>query len=366
MVRLLLLLASMLSAHRPRPREAASYLADDRYGHNDTAVLVTSPPAPPGGGGTAWPGAESRPRSPATWPERVADPAAPEPPGTERLGPDHDPGGPRRRRIPPKVKWAALVVVAALVFRRIVAWAVLTALSAALHLVGVDIRLPHVTFGLPWQTITTGRTTTTNTDLGPWVLQQIQGISKPALGRETFTFYFTHKVSKNIGPWPCWYASTFYAVGYASATVDLNPGPSWWTPATGHYQLQVLSRPAEGKPGQVAVTMVLPPPQLPQSVHDVSIDNLPSKPIASQHSWTYPGFGCGVLLRPQFSPSVLYAQAQQLAFYRATHVKQVTAPLITATENQATQTIRDNFIQPTVNALGYTLDRFTLRWATTP
>lgn len=366
MVRLFLLLASMLSVHRSRPREAARYLADDRYGHNDTAVLVTSPPGPPGGGGTAWPDDESRPLSPGTWPERVADPSAPEPPGTERLRPDRDPAGPRRRRIPPKVKWAAVVVVAALVFRRIVAWAVLTALSTALHLVGVNVRLPHVTFGLPWQTITTGRTTTTNTDLGPWVLQKIQGISKPALGRETFTFYFTHKVSKDIGPWPCWFASTFYAVGYASATVNLNPGPAWWAPATGHYQLQVLSRPAEGKPGQVAVTMVLPPPQLPQSVHDVSIDNLPSKPIASQHSWTYPGFGCGVLLRPQFSPSVLYAQAQQLAFYRATHVKQVTAPLITATENQATQTIRDNFIQPTVNAFGYTLDRFTLRWATAP
>jgi hypothetical protein len=356
----------MLSAHRSRPREAARYLADDRYGHNDSAALVTSPPGPPGGGGTAWPDDEGYPRSPGTWPERVADPSAPDPPGTERLRPERDPAGPRRRRIPPKAKWAAVVVVAALVFRRIVAWAVLTALSTALHLVGVNVRLPHVTFGLPWQTITTGRTTTTNTDLGPWVLQKIQGISKPALGRETFTFYFTHKVSKNIGPWPCWYASTFYAVGYASATVNLNPGPAWWAPATGHYRLQVLSRPAEGKPGQVAVTMVLPPPQLPQSVHDVSIDNLPSKPIASQHSWTYPGFGCGVLLRPQFSPSVLYAQAQQLAFYRATHVRQVTAPLITATENQATQTIRDNFIQPTVNAFGYTLDRFTLRWARTP
>jgi hypothetical protein len=366
-VRLLLLLAGMLSAHRPRQRAAAGYFADDRYGLNDTAVLVASAAGPPGGGATSWPDADSRPRSPVTWPERAAG-AAPEPPGPQQPGEPGQPGpgGPPRRRIPARVKWAAVVVVAVLIFRRIVAWALLTALSATLHLVGVDVRLPHVTFGLPWQTITTGRTTTTNTDLGPWVLQKIQGISKPALGRETFTFYFTHKVSKNIGPWPCWYASTFYAVGYASATVNLNPGPAWWAPSAGHYQLQVLSRPAAGKPGQVAVTMVLPPPQLPQSVHDVSIDNLPSKPIASQHSWTYPGFGCGVVLRPQFSPSVLYAQAQQIAFYRATRVDQVTAPLITAAENQATQTIRDNFIQPTVNAFGYTLDQFTLRWAATP
>ena len=32
-------------------------------------------------------------------------------------------------------------------------------------------------------------------------------------------------------------------------------------------------------------------------------------------------------------------------------------------EAEATQTIRNNFIQPTVNALGYALDRLTVRWA---
>ncbi|HUA31880.1 MAG TPA: hypothetical protein VMC03_23575 [Streptosporangiaceae bacterium] len=260
--------------------------------------------------------------------------------------------------------WLAAALVAGLVFRKAVAALVLMGLSGALHLVGVNVHLPHVKLAWPWQTISAG--TTTNTDIGPWVLQKIEGISKPALGRENFTFFFTHKVSKNIGPWPCWYASTFYAVGYASATVDLNPGPSWWTPSSGHYRLQVLSRPQDGKPGHVAVTMVLPPPQLPQSVHDVTIDNIPSKPVSSQHSWTYPGFGCGVLLRPQFAQSVLYAQAQQIAYYKATHVAQVTRPLVASAETEATQTIQDNFIQPTVNAFGYTLDRFTLRWAPSP
>ena len=47
--------------------------------------------------------------------------------------------------------------------------------------------------------------------------------------------------------------------------------------------------------------MVLPQPRLPQTVHDITIDNIPSHPIDTQHSWTYPGFGCGVVLRPQFS-----------------------------------------------------------------
>jgi len=271
---------------------------------------------------------------------------------------------PRRPRVPRWVKWTAVLVVAGLIFRRAVAWLVLLTLSSALHLIGVNAHLPRIKFAWPWQTISAG--TTTNTNLGPWVLQKIEGISKPALGQANFNFYFTHKVSKNIGPWPCWFASTFYAVGHASATVDLNPGAAWWAPATGHYRLQVLSRPAGGKAGHVAVTMVLPPPQLPQSAHDVTIDNLPSKPIDTQHSWTYPGLGCGVVLKPQFAQSVLYAQAQTIAFYKATHSPQITGPLIRTAEAQAAQTIRNNFIQPTVNAFGYVLDGLTVRWSAGP
>jgi hypothetical protein len=108
--------------------------------------------------------------------------------------------------------------------------------------------------------------------------------------------------------------------------------------------------------------MTLPNPQLPQSVHDIAIDNIPSKPIATQHSWTYPGFGCGVVLRPQFSDSVLYSEAQQIAFSDTQHDLHVTRPLINAAETEAVRTIRNNFIQPTVNAFGYTLDQFTIRW----
>jgi hypothetical protein len=253
----------------------------------------------------------------------------------------------------------ALIAVG-LIFRRAVASLVLAALSAGLHLIGVSVHLPSVRFGWPWQAIGAG--TTSNVDLGPWVLQKVEGISRPALGQANFSFLFTHKVSKSIGLWPCWYASTFFAVAHASATVDLNPGRAWWAPATGHYRLRVLSRPQPGKPGLVTVAMVLPTPQLPQSAHDITIDDIPSKPVDTQHSWTYPGLGCGVLLRPQFAESVLYSQAQQIAFYRADHSAQVTGPLIKAAETEAGQTIRDNFIQPTVNSLGYTLDRFTLSW----
>ena len=269
----------------------------------------------------------------------------------------------RRRRVPRWLKWGAIFALAALVFRKAVAFAVLTTLSAALHLVGLNVHLPSIKLAWPWTSITAG--TTTDTDIGPWVLQKIEGITRPALGTENFNFVFTHKVSKSIGIWPCWYSSTFYAVGRASATVDLNPGPGWWSPASGHYRLQVLSRPVTGTPGRVIVTIVLPPPQLPQSVHDIAVDNTLSHVLSTDHSWTYPGFGCGALLKPQFSPSVLFGQAQNLAFDQATHNPQVTRPLISAAENEATQIIRDNFVQPTVNALGYTLTGFSVRWSGT-
>jgi hypothetical protein len=279
------------------------------------------------------------------------------------MTPPAGPRSPRRRRrwfriIPRWVRWTAVIVVVGVVFRRAVAWALLAALSGALHLFGANLHLPHVTFGWPWSS----SATTSNTDVGPLVLQKIEGVDKPALGTTTFNFLFTHSVSKPMGILPCWYSATFYAVGNASATVDLNPGPAWWKPATGHYQLRVLKAPAGGVPGQLAISMALPLPQLPQSVHDVAVDNTLSKPLSTDHSWTYPGLGCGVLIQPQFAQSVLYAQAQTTAFYQATHTASVTQPLIGAAESEAVTMVRDNFIQPTVNALGYTLTRFTIRW----
>lgn len=281
--------------------------------------------------------------------------------GQPAAGPPRPPRRGPFSRIPRWVRWGAVSVILLAFFRRAVAWAVLGALSATLHLFGANVHLPHVSFGWPWSAVA-GRTSTSTTLVGPIVLQKIEGIDKPALGTENFDFTFTHSVSHNIGIWPCWYSATFNAVGRASATVDLNPGPAWWKPKTGHYQLRVLRTAADGKPGAVAITMALPLPQLPQSVHDVSVDNTLSKPVSTDHSWTYPGFGCGVLIRPQFAQSVLYAQAQTEAFDQATHLASVTRPLIAAAELQASTIIRDNFLTPTVGALNYTIRSFAIRW----
>jgi len=351
MLRFLIFLAGLLTVSRPgggtrtvplRPGESRRR-AEPPLDDDDTWFVPRALGQPYG-----------EPRSP--------QPGWPEPGWPERGGPPVRTGrGGRRWRIPRTFKWAAVLILAGLIFRKVIAWAVLVALSATLHLLGINVHLPHVKLTWPWQSITAG--TTTDTDVGPWVLQKIEGISRPALGTENFNFTFTHKVSKSIGFWPCWYSGTFATVGHASATVDLNPGPSWWKPSSGHYRVQVLSRPATGAPGRVSVTIVLPQPQLPQSVHDVTVDDTMSHPIDVQHSWTYPGLGCGELIRPQFSVSVLYAQAQNLAFAQVRNNPQITRPLISAAKAQAAQIIKNNFVQPTVNALGYTLAGFSIRWA---
>jgi hypothetical protein len=345
MVRFLIFLVGMLTTNRPGRMRTASLRPNDSFGRGEPSENLRDPDD-----GDTWflPTGSLPPQRPFRETGRV------------RAQPDRGRSVPRRR-IPRKLKWAAVLVLAALVFRKVIAWAALVALSATLHLVGVNVHLPHIKFGWPWQSISAG--TTTDTDIGPWVLQKIEGISRPALGTENFNFTFTRKVSKSIGIWPCWYSSTFASVGHASATVDLNPGPDWWMPASGHYRLQVLSRPATGAPGRVSVAIVLPLPQLPQSVHDVTVDNTLSHPIDVQHSWTYPGLGCGALIRPQFSVPVLYSQAQNLAFSQVRNNPQITRPLISTAEAQAAQIIRNNFVQPTVNALGYTLAGFTVHWS---
>ena len=350
MVRFLIFLVGMLTTNRPGGGRTVPLWQGDSHGRAEPDQLHAEGPDD----GDAWFHPAPPPLSPPQWPYREAGRAA------VRRDRANIPTSPRRR-IPRKLTWAAVLVLAGLVFRKVIAWAVLVALSAALHVLGINVRLPHIKLAWPWQTISAG--TTTDTDVGPWVLQKIEGISRPALGTENFNFTFTHKVSKNIGIWPCWYSSTFATVGHASATVNLNPGSAWWTPASGHYRLQVLGRPAAGVPGRVSVAIVLPPPQLPQSVHDVTVDNTLSHPIDVQHSWTYPGLGCGALIQPQFSVSVLYGQAQNLAFAQVRQNPQITGPLIRTAEAQAAQIIRNNFVQPTVNALGYTLVGFTIHWS---
>ena len=117
------------------------------------------------------------------------DPLSPDQPDpwlneTWRDGPRRPPGWAGRRRpgqwLPRWIKWGGVALLAGLLFRKALAWAAMTGLAAALHLIGLNVRLPHVALSWPWQSVAAG--TTTDTDIGPWVLQKIEGISRPALG----------------------------------------------------------------------------------------------------------------------------------------------------------------------------------------
>src|SRR5215475_11060552 len=164
----------MVTAGRPGHREGALYPAARARGR--TGPGVAYPDRDGLEDDTGWPGDE------AGWQDQPGPLAAWHGGPVGRTDPGYGPGGgagPRRRRISPKIKWAAVVLVLGLIFRRAIASVVLTTLSAALHLVGINAHLPNISFAWPWQTVTAG--TTTNTDLGPWVLQKIEGISKPDL-----------------------------------------------------------------------------------------------------------------------------------------------------------------------------------------
>ena len=77
----------------------------------------------------------------------------------------------RRRWRVPRWAWLAALAVVALVFRKAILWAVVGLLSSALAL---GWHMPR--FEWPWSGTPVVRTVTTNTDLGPLVLQKIEGI----------------------------------------------------------------------------------------------------------------------------------------------------------------------------------------------
>ena len=105
---------------------------------------------------------------------------------------------PRRPLVPRWAKWTALAVLAGLFFRRAVAWAVLAALSAALHLVRRQRApaAPQVRLALA---VDHRRHHHEHSRRAARAAED-RGDLRPALGTENFNFVFTHTVSKNIGP----------------------------------------------------------------------------------------------------------------------------------------------------------------------
>ena len=150
MVRFLIFLVGMLTTNRPGGARTVPMWQDDSRGRAESAELRAEGPDE---GGAGSPPAQPPP-PPPQWPYREAGRA---PVQRDCVSGRRSPPRPIRR----KLTWAAVLVVAGLVFRKVIAWAVLVALSAALHLFGINGRLPHIRLAWPWQTIGAGTTTDT-------------------------------------------------------------------------------------------------------------------------------------------------------------------------------------------------------------
>jgi len=128
MVRFLIFLLGMLTTNRAGNLTGSSFRAEDSYGRSEP----TSPYAPDGTTDyDPWFIATESLLPPRAGGAFGAEPRHPDMP---RIG-----RGRRPRRIPLKVKWAAIIVLIGLIFRKVIAFAVLAALSAALHLVGINV-----------------------------------------------------------------------------------------------------------------------------------------------------------------------------------------------------------------------------------
>src|SRR5258708_21152 len=109
MIRLLLLLLGTLGAERPGQRVPARYRTDGREGGPDRGAGY------PGQDG--WVGADGWPGGPEALPPGREAPGG----AIGRSGGGWGGRGPRRRRIPLGLKWAAALVVIGLIFRRAIA-----------------------------------------------------------------------------------------------------------------------------------------------------------------------------------------------------------------------------------------------------
>src|SRR5579864_5327236 len=107
MLRFLIFLVGMLSANRPGGMRTVSPRPDESYGR-------AGPPLPGGPENDTWYFPSQPPPQQPAFRE----------PGTVRPG--------RRPRIPRSFKWAAVLILAGLVFRKVIAWAALAAMSATL------------------------------------------------------------------------------------------------------------------------------------------------------------------------------------------------------------------------------------------
>ena len=243
-----------------------------------------------------------------------------------------------------------------------------SALSAALHLVGAQ-RPPAAGSGSPGP----GRRSAAGTTLqrpawAPGCSSGSRASPRPALGTgPTSRFVFTHKVSKNIGPWPCWYCEHLLRrrprLRHRRPQPGARRGGHPGLPATTGCRSSAAPLSEAGR-ARSRSRWSCPPPAASRRPRTTSrIDNLPP-PAARvpQHSWTYPGFGCGAAAPAAVRPVGAVPAAQTCLLPGGARVRGE-RPARRRGRSEAAQMVVDDSVRPTVDAFGYALDRFTLGWS---
>jgi hypothetical protein len=203
-----------------------------------------------------------------------------------------------RRHRSPKLQLARYAVIA-------------VALLVAVQFLGSQVKwlhLPHISFSSP-----VSPATTTITNVGPVILNHLEGIPNPAPAVANYSFNFQiRKTRRILWFWTVGFADTYYVSGEGYAQVLLNPSRTYWKQHPDAFDLTVVRKPvtaANGsvKPGDITLAVTLPQPSLPRSVSGVRLDPA-SGPVSGAAHWVGCAFheSCGAsdLAQVYFTPEV--------------------------------------------------------------
>jgi len=222
------------------------------------------------------------------------------------------------------------------------------------------LRLPHISFSSP-----VGPAATTITNVGPVILNRLEGLADPAPAEANYSFSFQiQKTRKILWFWTVGFADTYYVSGEGYAQVLLNPGSAYWKQHPGAFDLTVVRRPvaeANGsvRPGDITLAVMLPQPSLPRSVSGVRLDPV-SGPVSGAAHWIGCAFhqSCGAagLAHVYFTPQV----EQMIAYEKLTCVAGGDHGLAAAARQEAYSTIY-GWLGKFSGALHYHLS-FSISW----
>lgn len=183
------------------------------------------------------------------------------------------------------------------------------------------LHLPHISFSSP-----VGPAKTTITNVGPVILNHLEGIANPAPAVANYSFNFQiQKTRKVLWFWTVGFSDTYYVSGEGYAQVLLNPGSAYWKQHPDAFDLRVVRKPAHEangsvRPGEITLALTLPQPNLPRGTGGVRLDPA-SGPVSGAAHWIGCAFhqSCGaadmaeVYFPPQVEQLIAYEKLSCVA-----------------------------------------------------